>query len=273
MQYLNLLTGALIDALMRPFSRPWPALAAAAAVTAVLMLLIVRATSSPAAIRRAKNRLTARVLELVLFRHDAAVSFTAGGRILAANFAYLGALTVPLAFSIVPCMLLLAQLASWFEFRPLRVGEPALLEVKLRDGAPVTERRVSLSGFEGVRVDTAALRVPALSEFDWRLRGDRPGPGWVEITVEGEAPLRKEIAVGDGFYKVSRRKTAGGVWETFLHPAEPPIDRTSSIERIEVRYPMRTLDLGGWEINWVVAFLVLAVGFGLVLRRPLGVQL
>src|SRR5262245_11680653 len=164
MQYLNLFTGALIDALMRPFSRPWPALAVAAAATAVLMLLIVRATSSPAAIRRAKNRLTARVLELVLFRHDALVSFTAGGRILAANMAYLGALLVPLAFSIVPCALILAQLASWFELRPLRVGEPALIEVKLRDGFPVTERQVALSGFAGVQVDTDALRVPGLSE-------------------------------------------------------------------------------------------------------------
>src|SRR5436190_23350024 len=119
MKYSNALTGLLVDTIMAPFDRPWPALAFAAFVLAIAMLLIVRWTSSPEAIRRAKGRLTARVLELVLFRHDAFVSFGAGGRILAANFRYLAALGLPLAVSAVACGLILAQLSCWFSNRPL----------------------------------------------------------------------------------------------------------------------------------------------------------
>ena len=83
MSTLQTITGLFVDLLLAPFTRPWPALAAAALVTAVMMLLIVRWTSRADATRRAKDRLTARVLELVLFRHDATVSCTAVGRILA----------------------------------------------------------------------------------------------------------------------------------------------------------------------------------------------
>src|SRR6266478_1903381 len=87
--YLNQFMGFVGDAVMRRFHSPWGALAAAALATALLVLLIVRWTSSPATIARARGRLVARVLELVLFRHDAVVSFSAAGRILSSNLIYL----------------------------------------------------------------------------------------------------------------------------------------------------------------------------------------
>jgi hypothetical protein len=270
---VNLITGFLGDALLRWFSSPWPALAAAALATSLVMLLVVRWTSSPAAVGRARNRLTARVLELVLFRHDAFVSFTAGGRILAANLAYLRTLLRPVALSLAPCLLILAQLACWFDARPLRVGEAALIEVKLRDGLTVTDRAVLLSGAEAVRVETDGMRVPRLAEIDWRLRGARPGIDRVEIHCGDEAPVRKDVVVGDDFQKVSRRRSQVGLWEQLLYPCEPTIDAAQSIVQIDVRYPARQMYLGNWEIHWLVAFLALTILFALVLKRPLHVQI
>src|SRR5262245_37826843 len=143
-----------MDALLQPFHSPWGALAAAALATSVLVLWIVRWTSSPATIARARGRLLARVLELVLFRHDAMVSFGAAGRILKANFVYLGTLLVPLAVSLVPCVLILTQLSCWFDARPLRVDEAAVLEVKLRDGLSVTDLPLSVSETQAVQFQT-----------------------------------------------------------------------------------------------------------------------
>ncbi len=273
MSFLNLLNGFLGDALLRPFSNPWTALAAAALVTSLLMLLVIRWTSSPAAIRRAKNRLLARVLELVLFRHDALVSFTAGGWILTANLAYLRTLLWPLAVSLVPCLLILAQLACWFDARPLQVGEPALIEVKLRAGLPVIDRPAFLSGANAVRVETEGIRLPQLSEIDWRLRGARAGMDAIEIHYGDEPPVQKQIVVGDDFRKVSRRRIQAGLWEQFLNPAEPPLDNAQSVVQVEVRYPARQLYLGNLEIHWLVAFLVLTIVFALFLKRPLNVQI
>ena len=273
MSYLNQFTGFVLDALLRPFDSPWAALAAAALATAVVVLLIVRWTSSPATIARARGRLIARVLELVLFRHDAMVSFGAAGRILSANAVYLGTLLAPLAVSIVPCVLILAQLSCWFDARPLQVGETAVLEVKLRSGLSVTRLPLSLTGTQAVQVETEGVRIPRLSEIDWRLRGALPGVESLEIHCGDESPVTKQIVVGDEFQKVSRRRSRAGLWEQFTNPAEPPIEGDVSVERVEVRYPARQLYLRNTEIDWILAFFVLTVVFALILKRPLKVEI
>jgi hypothetical protein len=270
---VNQFTGFVVDALMRPFQSPWLALAAAALATSVLVLLIVRWTSSPAAIVRARSRLIARVLELVLFRHDAMVSFTAAGRILSANLAYLRALLLPLAASLIPCVLILAQLSCWFDNRPLRVGETAVLEVRLRNGTTVIDQRLVVTGAQPVQIETDGVRIPRLSEIDWRLRGMHPGVDWLEIECGDEPPVKKQIVVGDDFQKVSRRRTQPDLWEQFLNPAEPPIERATSVTLVDVRYPARQLYLGNTEINWIVAFLVLTIVLALILKRPLKVEI
>ncbi len=273
MSYLNAIVGFFVDALMRPFDRPWSALVAAAFVTAFLMLLIIRWTSSPAAIRRAKNRLIARVLELVLFRNDALVSFTAGGRILAANGFYLLRLLRPVLFSAVPFVLILTQLTCWFAIRPLHVGETTILEIKLREGLLVTARSVVVSGNNAIDIETSALHIPRLSEIDWRLRGVQDGVDSIEIEIDHEVPVSKQIVVGETLQKVSQRRTGSGLRGQFLFPAEPPIDAASSVAEVNVRYPMRRLYLANREIDWLLAFVVLTMIFGLILKCPLRVEL
>lgn len=273
MRYLNFLSGFLVDGLLKPFVRPWPALAASALVTAVVMLLIIRRTSSPDRIRRSKNRFVARVLELVLYRDDAWVSLTAGGRILLANGAYLRTLLVPLSVSAIPCLLILSQLACWFENRPLLIGEAALVEVSLRDSFRVMEQSIELALPAGIGLETQALRVPSLPAVDWRVRARKEGARWIEVQAVGEAPIRKQIVVGEEFQKVSQIRTSGGWWNQFLNPAEPPIDESSSIAAVRVVHPRRQMLLGSREVDWLLAFAVLTIVFGLLLKRPLRVRI
>jgi hypothetical protein len=273
MTYLNNLADLFVGALLRQFTRPWPGLVAVALVTSIAMLLVFRWASSPAAIRRAKDRLIARVLELVLFRHDARVSFTAGGRILAANLVYMRTLLWPLVFSIIPCILILTQLSCWYAWRPLRVGEAAVLEVRLRDGFPVLERSIAVTAPIFARLETEGVRVPIPAEVAWRVRADQDGSGWVDIEIADESPVRKQVIVGETMQKVSARRSRRGFWDLLLYPAEPPIDNASSIVEVDVRYPARQLYLGNTEVDWVVAFVVLTIIFGLLLKRPLRVQL
>jgi hypothetical protein len=180
---------------------------------------------------------------------------------------------VPLAVSLVPCVLILAQLSCWFDARPLRVGEAAVLEVKLRDGVNVMDRPLTVMGAQAVRVETEGVRIPRLFEIDWRLRGDHPGIDWLEIRCGDEPPVRKHVAVGDDFQKVSRRRSRPGLWEQITNPAERPIEGDASVEKVEVRYPTRQLYLRNTEINWLLAFLILTIVFALILKRPLNVQI
>ena len=249
MTYLNSFTDLFVGTLLRQFTRPWPGLVAAALATSIAMLLVIRWVSSPAAIRRAKDRLIARVLELVLFRHDARISFTAGGRILAANLAYLRTLLWPLGVSAVPCILVLSQLSCWYAWRPLRLGETVVVEVKLRDGFPVLEQPASLLVPTYILVQTGGVRVSAPAEVAWRLRAEHEGSEGIDVEVGDEAPVHKQLIVGETLQKVSARRSRRGFWESLLYPAEPPIDNASSIVEIDVRYPARQLYLGNTERN------------------------
>lgn len=272
MTYLNILADFFIGNLLRQFTQPWPGLATAALAASIVMLLIIRWVSSPAAIVRAKNRLIARVLELVLFRHDACVSFTAGGRILMANLAYLRSLLWPVAVSAVPCILILTQLSCWYSWRPLKVGDAAVVQVKLRDGFPVLDEPVSLSVPASVRIETEGVRILTPAEVAWRLRAEQEGSSWVRVVIGDEAPIRKQISVGDELQKVSARRSSNGFWDALLYPAEPPIANAGSVVAIDVQYPARQLYLGNSEVDWILAFVILTMLFSLVLKRPLRVQ-
>ncbi|MBI3863171.1 MAG: hypothetical protein HY290_14870 [Planctomycetia bacterium] len=273
MSSFNTAFGFVVDLLMAPFGRPWLALGGAAVATAVLMLLIVRWTSRAAATRRAKDRMTARVLELVLFRHDARVSFTALGRILAANLGYLRILLVPLALGLFPCVLILAHLACWFAWRPLAIGESAVVEARLQDGFPVAERAVELSAAGHVQVETPGVRKRSPAEVAWRVRAIREGADGITIRVAGEPPVRKQLVVSGALHKVTPRRTGPGFWPALWFPGEPPLERAGSLVEVIVHYPARQLFVGQMEVDWIVAFVVLTVVCGLALKRPLGVQL
>jgi hypothetical protein len=273
MTYVNTAADFFVGTLVRQFHGPWPGLVAVALVTSIAMLLVIRWVSSPAAIRRAKDRLIARVLELVLFRHDARLSFTAGGRILAANLAYLRTLLWPVAVSAIPCILVLTQLSCWYAWRPLKVDEPVVVEVRMREGFPILDQPVSLVVPSFIRVQTAGVRVPSTAEIAWRLCGSHDGRDAIGVAVGDEDPVLKQIAVGDNLQKVSALRSRRGLWEALLYPAERPIDPVSSIVEIEVKYPPRVLYLGNTEVDWVLAFVILTMIFGLLLKRPLRVQI
>ncbi|MGE5193481.1 MAG: hypothetical protein ACM3U2_13390, partial [Deltaproteobacteria bacterium] len=137
----------------------------------------------------------------------------------------------------------------------------------------VGERKVALRGSEIVQIETEGVRIPRRSEVAWRLRAACEGVSAIEILVDGEAPVRKQVVVGEALRKISRRKNGPGAWEQFLYPAEPSIDGDHSVCQVDLRYPARELYLGDLEIDWLAAFVILTMVFGLVLKRPLGVQL
>jgi len=133
MQYVNSILNRVFDLALDPFSgmSPWAGMCAISLLASVLVLLVFRACSDRSLIKRRKGKFVARVLELALFRQDVVVNLGSFGRVLAANFWYLAALLRPLMVSIVPLLLILVQVHSFFAYRPLRVGETALIKARL----------------------------------------------------------------------------------------------------------------------------------------------
>lgn len=270
---LNLVINGLFDLLMRPFmlQSAWPGLIAASLVASVVLVVLFYFSSNPIAIRRTRNRLFARTLELLMFQHDMRASFTACGRILIANADYLFQFLRPMAVGLIPLLLIFVQMESWFDRRPLRIGEQAVLSVEIDPSEPVLEQTVDLELPETLRIDSPSVRVPSRNELAWRISATGPGDGWIDVIHRG-VKERKTLSTGDQLIRLSQTRESSGMLQQLLSPSEPPLDGRSPIRRMLVSYPRRELLIGDTEIPWFVAAFVLIMVFSLALGRLFGIR-
>jgi len=263
---------------------PWAQITALALVTAVVALLIFRHTSNQPAIRRLKGLIISHLLEIVLYRDEMRVVLRAQRALLWDNSRYLAHSLVPLAFLVVPMAVLLIQADLRLGRRPLRVGETAIVTLKLRSDADVFSR-LSLAAPPGVIVETPPVRIPALHEVNWRVRASRPGL-WVLQFSQGGADLQsasgaesrpagrhvtKQIVVGSLGGRVSPYRVSGW-WQQFLHPGESPLPADGTSRWVKVSYPGAVLRLAGWRMHWLWPWLLLSLVLGYLLRGPMRVQ-
>ena len=268
MQYVNAVLNTLCDLLLLPFrgENGWPGMLTVSCISAALFVLVFRIFSDQRALKYNKGRMLARALELLLFRHDIIVSLTAFPRLAVANASYFKELLKPVAIGLIPSILLLIQLACWYEHRPFVVGEPVLVTAEFADGFSIMDRKINLVASDGLDDRTDGLRVPTLNQINWRLRAQATGPAWVEVGDQ-DVPVRKEIVVDTRMQKLSDSRVQVGLWNEVLHPCEPPIPSASPLQRIDVHYPRRQLFVAGMDVPWPIVFVVLTMVFGLFFGR------
>ena len=176
--WLNTVANALGSWLLAPLAlMPGPVSATlVAVVTGVLLLAAFKYTSNQRAIKRVRDDISANLLALKLFKESARVALQCQGRLLVgAGRLFLLAL-LPMAAMFVPVLLILGQVSLWYQQRPLKVGEEAVVTVKLNDDAPLC------------RAVTAAHRLR------WRRRS-----------------VRSAYRAGGRFAGISRQKRAATI--------------------------------------------------------------
>src|SRR5438477_131899 len=133
--WLNAVAGRLSSILLAPVAwlPGWLSATVVAIVTGIIMLVIFKYTSNQAAIKKTRSQIKANLLGLSLFKDDMGVALR-GQRALLLNASQLLLLSaVPMLVMLVPMCLMLGQLALWYQARPLRVGEEAVVTVQLAD--------------------------------------------------------------------------------------------------------------------------------------------
>ena len=116
----------------------WLSATLVSAVTGVLLLLVFKYTSNQRAIKRVRSDIQANLLTLKLFKDSAVVALKAQGRLLVGAGQLLVLAILPMLVMLVPATLLLGQLALWYQAKPLRVGEDAIVTLKLNDAEALT---------------------------------------------------------------------------------------------------------------------------------------
>lgn len=271
-EFVNLLSGWGCDLVLRPASRlgPWAGLLVVSLLAGAGALWVIKRVTNQGAVRRTRNRLIARVLELVIYKDDVAGVFGAFGRILMAMGPYLRENLKPLVVLIVPFILVMTQLAAWYEWRPVRAGESLVLTAHLAEGQDMDAMNLAVA--PGLDVEAGPVRVPRLGEVSWRVRGVEDGTHLATLSG-GSEDVAKQAAVSSASAPVSPLRASGGAWTLLMYPRERHLPGGAGIERIELAYPQGELHLGGRRVHWLVAFFVLTMIFALALRGPMKVEL
>jgi hypothetical protein len=270
--WLNAVANALGEWLLAPIGvlPGWLSATVVAAATGVVMLVLFKHTSNQRAIKRVRDDIDANLLALKLFKDSARVTLGSQGRLLIGAARLFALALVPMAVMLVPVTLMLGQLSLWYQQRPLRVGEEAVVTMTLNGSAESTFPEVSLDPTDAVETTVGPVRVFSKREVCWNIKARETGSHYLSLHV-GDRIMTKELAVGDGYMRVSPRRPAW-VWsDVLMYPAEQPFSPESPVRSIEINYPARPSKTSGtdwWVIYWFAVSLVAAF----CLRRAFGVN-
>jgi len=263
--WLNAVANAMGGPLLAPVAvlPGWLSATAIAAVTGFVLLGVFKVASNQRAIQRARDDISAHLLALKLFKESISVTLRAQGRILMGALRLLVLAVVPMLVMVVPVSLLWGQMALWYQSRPLRVGEDAVMTLKLNGKPGASWPDVRLRPTDAVEVTAGPVRVLSKREVCWSLRARQSGYHRLILEVDGQS-IDKELAVGDGYMRVSTQRP-GWCWSSILlHPSEQPFRPDSLVRSIRIDYPERDSWTSGtdrWVIYWLAASVVAALCF------------
>ena len=179
---------------------------------------------------------------------------------------------VPMLVMIVPVALAAGPALALVSGRPLRVGEEAVVTLKLNgDAGDLDGRAVSLEPTAAVEVvdrpgaraqqarglleRQGASRTASIASLSGR-RPDRRARNWRSATAScGSA----------------RAGPAGTGTTILLNPGEPPFRPDSPVQSIEIDYPDRSSWTSGTD-SWVIYWFVVSMVAALCFRRALKVN-
>jgi hypothetical protein len=275
MWVFNFLFGKIFDAVFWPFRgpSPWPAMVAISFLVGLLLLFVFRHVSNQEGIRGTKNKIKAHLLEFRLYKDSLSQPFISLGKIMLANFKYIGFALKPLAVMIVPLFLILIQLNLWFESRPLEIGKTALLKIKLAERADPRQTAIELEAPPGIAVETPPLRIEDEREIDWRLRAEDWGVHTLKFRWNGVS-FTKSVVVGQNhLVKIAAVKPGRSIWDEVFNAGEEPLPKNVPVQYVEITYPGRRMNFFGWGVHWLVSFFILSIVFGFAFKGVLKVEI
>ncbi len=275
MWIINSVLNKVFDVLFLPVRGlgPWAAMILVSLLTSFLMLLIFRHTSNQAGIKKEKNRIKAHLLELRLFKDNMGVQLKAQGRILLANFKYVGHNMRPMLVMIVPVLLILIQLNLWFGAASLKPGESVLVKVRLAEGKYPSEVPAALAASGELEIETPPLRIEDEAEIDWRLRAKTAGEGRLTLTVGGETIVKSASVGATRLSPIPTLKPGRNLLDQVFNPGEAPLPSSSVVRSVEVRYPAAAMRLFGMNIHWLIVYFILSIAFGYAFKGLFKVEI
>jgi len=241
------------------------------AVTGLFLLVIFKYTSNQRAIGKIRDDIKAHMLALKLFRDSISVTLHAEVRIFKGAFLLLFHAIPPMLVMILPVSLLLAQMSLWYQSRPLLPGELAVMTVKLNDNVEGNWPTVNVEPTSAAEVTVGPVRVLSKGEICWEIKALENGKHHITLNVNRHQ-IEKDLAIGDGFMRVSSTRPALNWASILMNPAEKPFAPDSIVQSVTIDYPDRLSKTSGADW-WLIYFFIASMVFAFISRPFLKVRI
>ena len=271
--WINFLANVLAKFLFAPIAvlPGWLSITVISAIVGVLLLVIFKYTSNQTAIGRVRSDIKADMLIFKLFKDSLAVTLSAQGRVFKGAFLLLFHAIVPMLVMIIPVSLVLAQMGSWYQFRPLQTGEHALVTLALNDNPDSDWPNVSIQPSSTVVVETGPVRIFSKREINWEIKACENGDHNIVFLIDGQK-VEKSVAIGEGFMRLSPMRPGRKCSDILLYPLEKPFAPYSPVQSISIDYPNRPSRISGTDW-WIAYFFVASMALAFLFKPLLKVKI
>lgn len=242
-------------------------------ITGYLAVVIFKYVSNQKALKEIMNRIKMHFAEILLYRDDFRQILFAQKEILKYNFLYFIRTIKPAIPIVVIVLTILSQINLRYSFQPVSPDEPLTVKVTMSNNPEAGNKEDVIlylpHGFEAV---SPAFHM-ASEQIEWKINGSRTGEFDLAFQV-GQDIFHKKVLIGKPTMPFSPHLGKQGFVEKVFNPLEELLPENSPIEAIDLGYQARNFNLGvfGWSVHWLVAFLVIAIIFGLYCRKLLKVS-
>ena len=271
--WVNVLTNAFGRFFLAPIAMlpGWLSNTIISAVTGVFLLVIFKYTSNQGAIGKIRDDMKAHILALKLFKDSISVTLRAEARVFKGALLLLFHAIPPMLVMIIPISLLLAQMSLWYQSRPLLPGEVAVMTVKLNGSVGGRWPTVNIEPAPVAEVTVGPVRVFSRREICWEIKALENGNHRITLHVDRHQ-IEKELAIGDGFMRVSSTRPAWSWANILMNPAEKPFAIDSIVQSVNIGYPDRLSWTSGTDW-WLIYFFIASMVSALILRPFMKVRI
>jgi len=273
MRYINQLFNPIGNALFAPFVTlpPWVALTLFSAIGGIVGMWLYGLASNQDALKRVSDKTRANLLAMKLFKEEISVTFTSQGRLSLAVIQRLWLTVRPILIMSAPFVIAMSQIGARFEHRPFQPGESSIITLELSKDAWANGRKLEPTLSEGLALETPALRDAKHNTVQWRVRITEMGPHTIAWTIADQT-FEKQLIAGNDLLAASAKRPAT-FGDQILYPSEPPFPADSPVVSIAASMPKRSTPILGFDMHWLISFILLSMIFGLLAKPFLKVQL
>lgn len=238
---------------------------------AFFLLFLFKKLSNQEKIKFHRNKIFGYILEIGVFRDHFGRIISNQVKILKHNLIYLRYVIQPFLLMMIPVIIVFIQIENRLGYLPIQKNTSFIIQAAL-DREVVKDidsliSKVYCQTSTGIILETPPLRIASEGIVFWRARLKVTGPQFVRLGIDGtQKEVKKKIVTLTGHERFCPTRSKADSLSYLLNSAETPIPRDSYFKFVSVNYSPATYPFFFWDISPIIYFFILSLGFGLILK-------